>query len=41
MLTDKGNGRGTDRKKNAKNVDQGIQVVSVAMGILAEHVRSV
>ena len=36
MLTDKGNGRGTNRK-NAKNVNPVIKVVSVAMGIFAER----
>ena len=40
ILTDKGNGRRTDRK-NAQNVYPVVKVVSVAMKVLAEGVRSV
>ena len=39
ILTDKGNGRRTDRK-NAKNVYPVVKVVSVAMNVVAEGVRS-
>ena len=38
ILTDKGNGRRTDRK-NAKKVYPVVKVVSVAMKVLAEGVR--
>ena len=38
ILTDKGNGRRTDRNLHAKNVYPVVKVVSVAMKVFAEDV---